>query len=446
MPGLHVGRIDWSLLYVALSRTRELQDIKFFPCSWSGFSNFKHLTRLKPSSIFVKWNSGYRDHVWCPEILEAQNRRNQKYVENKLVRQGPGVSLKKTKDILIGYLKGFGYKVLKKTNRDVLQKGIMHHMERQNLWKLGEDKAKFLSKRGIRKRKKSQVNKRVPRKSRKLSDGKKPESLNLAKKSGSVKAKQKLPKKKHPAHKKKSKKQEDEEMLPERYLFAEELQFDKFIFERKGYRINPIERDGNCLFRAVADQVYCDLNLHAHIRNLCANYMQEEEKYFSEFYNGSLDYTNYVSQLRKDGTWAGYWELVALTHIYKRSIEVYANSEEPTMVESSNNEGNNGPPIRLFYRNNHYASIRSDGAGDLFNFEELKPGELEEQIVKLNDPSIIKKSKEYQKRIQAEKNLDELDSRTRQAIEESIAVEETEKAYMRFYASRLKKKPNQQIY
>ena len=44
-------------------------------------------------------------------------------------------------------------------------------MERQNLWKLGEDKAKFLSKRGTRKRKKSQVNKTVPRKSRKLLDG-----------------------------------------------------------------------------------------------------------------------------------------------------------------------------------------------------------------------------------------------------------------------------------
>ena len=70
-PGLHVGSITWSLLYVALSRARELQDIKFFPCGWSGFSNFKHLTRLKPSSIFVKWNSGYRDHVWCSHILEG---------------------------------------------------------------------------------------------------------------------------------------------------------------------------------------------------------------------------------------------------------------------------------------------------------------------------------------------------------------------------------------
>ena len=74
--------------------------------------------------------------------------------------------------------------------------------------------------------------------------------------------------------------------------------FDKFIFERKGYRINPIERDGNCLFRALGDQVYCDPNLHAHIRNLCANYMQEEEKYFSEFEIHSLNYTKYISDLR----------------------------------------------------------------------------------------------------------------------------------------------------
>ena len=111
MPGLNVGQITWSLLYVALSRTRELKDIKFFPCSWAGLSNFKHLTRLKPSANFVKWNSGYRDHVWRADILEVQNRRNEMCVENKLVRQGPAVSLDKTKDILIGYLLGLGYKV-----------------------------------------------------------------------------------------------------------------------------------------------------------------------------------------------------------------------------------------------------------------------------------------------------------------------------------------------
>ena len=117
------------------------------------------------------------------------------YVENKLVRQGPALSLDKTNDILIGYLLGLGYKVLKRTRREVLQTGVMDHMERKKLWKLGEDKAKFLSERGSRKRKKSQVKKIVQRKSRKLSDGKKSESVNLSQKSSSVKAKRKLSKK-----------------------------------------------------------------------------------------------------------------------------------------------------------------------------------------------------------------------------------------------------------
>ena len=63
-------------------------------------------------------------------------------------------------------------------------------------------------------------------------------------------------------------------------------------------------RDGNCLFRAVADQVYCDLNLHANVRKLCADYMEEEEeKYFSEFHIEeifSMDYPAYIDNLRKD--------------------------------------------------------------------------------------------------------------------------------------------------
>ena len=99
-----------------------------------------------------------------------------------------------------------------------------------------------------RKRKKPQVKEKVSHKSRKLSDEKKSEPLNLVKKSGSVKVKQKLPNKILSDNKKKSKKQKEEELLPERYLFPDELKFVKFIFDRKGYRINPIERDGNCLF------------------------------------------------------------------------------------------------------------------------------------------------------------------------------------------------------
>ena len=451
MPGLHVGKIDWSLLYVALSRTRELQDIKFFPCSWSGFTNFKHLTRLKPSSIFVKWNSGYRDHVWCSDILEAQNRRNQDYVENKLVRQGPSVSLEKTKDILIGYLKGLGYKVLSKTNRDVLQKGIMHHMERQNLWKLGEDKAKFLSKRGTRKRKKSQVNKTVPRKSSKLLDGKKSESLNLVKKSGSVKAKGKLSKKKLPAHKKKSKKQKKNEMLPQRFLYPDELIFEKVLFDIKGYRFDPIKRDGNCLFRAVAGALLGDTELHAQVRKQCADFMEKEREFFKPFVISRNDddvitktFDDHIYMLRQDAEWGGDAEIIAISGIFNCYFEVYNFSGAANVLFFPNVIPNTNPTIRLFYSHNHYSIVRSDGVGNqLFNFEGLEEGELERQMEILSmseDPRNyseceVDSSCEDQKAEQAKK----------MAIKISYGIYKAQQNYKRFYASRIiKPNPNEQ--
>ena len=106
-------------------------------------------------------------------------------------------------------------------------------------------------------------------------------------------------------------------------------------------------------------------------------------------------------------------------------------------MELSNDPGNNRPPIRPIYRYNHYGSIRSDGTGDFFNFEGLEPGEIQQQLV---SPRKIRKSLEYQKRIQSEKeNLSNLNPRVRKAIEQSIAIEEALNAYLRFYASRLNK-------
>ena len=123
--------------------------------------------------------------------------------------------------------------------------------------------------------------------------------------------------------------------------------------------------------------------------------MEEEEKYFSEFkfeLAFSVDYPTYIANLRKDGQWGGNPELIALSKIYKRPIEVYENSVMPRFLELSNDPGNNGPPIRVFFRNYHYGSIRSDVTGDLFNFEGLEPGEFKQQMINLKHPSLIRKS------------------------------------------------------
>ena len=263
---------------------------------------------------------------------------------------------------------------------------------------------------------------------------------NLVKNSGSGKPKRKLSNKELPVNKKKSKKKEEEEKLPERYLRADELIFGKLLFERKGYRLNPIKRDGNCLFRAVAEQVYCNPNLFESLRNSCVDFMEEEEKWFSEFFAENFEYKKYLSDLRKDAFWGGNLEISALSYMFNRPFEIYEDSVEPRLVDFSKNQGNNIPPIRVCFRNKHYTTIRSDDVGDLFDFEGLKLGELEQEMVN-QDLATIGKSKEFQKRIESEKkNLCKLDPDERKATEELFLFDEMENAAKRYYLSKLKNK------
>ena len=323
----------------------------------------------------------------------------------------------------------------------------MGHMERKKLWKLGEDKAKFLSERGSRKRKKSQVKKIVQRKSRKLSDGKKSESVNLSQKSSSVKAKRKLSKKKRPAKKKKSKKKvEVEEILPERFLYPDDLIFEKLLFDRKGFRIDPIIRDGNCLFRAIAGAVKGNTELYADVRKQCADFMEMEKEYFTPFlkvvskHRVLKSFDDHISKLRQDTEWGGDPEIIALSGVFNCFFEVYKLSnipdehpEIPDVCHFPNVIRDTNPTIRLYYSKNHYSIVRSDEVGNqLFNFEGLPDDELKRQKKILFEANNPKES------IQSKQNssLDD-DEALALAIKQSIAQEEAEKNYLRFYASRI---------
>lgn len=51
-----------------------------------------------------------------------------------------------------------------------------------------------------------------------------------------------------------------------------ELQFEKKI-NKKGWVIKKMAEDGACLFRAVADQIYGDQDMHSVLRKLCIDYI-----------------------------------------------------------------------------------------------------------------------------------------------------------------------------
>ena len=184
--GLSVGTITWSLLYVALSRTKKLSDIKFFP-SKGGWKDFEYLTKLKPSPTFIKWSQSYRNGRWNPDSLRRKRNLIQQQTEQVLKEQGRKTTLRKKNDVIRGYLFRLGYSKLSSVNRPELQFRIRKHMEERGIWERSDAD---LNPPTARKRKRSKKilrrNKRVKRKKKR-----KP----LAPPKGNRKARKAVPKK-----------------------------------------------------------------------------------------------------------------------------------------------------------------------------------------------------------------------------------------------------------
>ncbi|XP_028808275.1 uncharacterized protein LOC114762848 isoform X2 [Neltuma alba] len=79
-----------------------------------------------------------------------------------------------------------------------------------------------------------------------------------------------------------------------------ERQFEIDIRRAKGYEVKRMLEDGNCLFRAVADQVYGDSDLYDRVRQMCIDYMERERDHFSQFITEG--FTSYCKRKRRDKT------------------------------------------------------------------------------------------------------------------------------------------------
>jgi len=142
------------------------------------------------------------------------------------------------------------------------------------------------------------------------------------------------------------------------YFAKKEKDFENQLRDVKGFIIKEMKSDGACMFRAVADQVYGDQEMHKIVRENCMDYMVKNEEFFSKFV--TEDFNEYIQRKRNDRTYGDHVEIQALSEIYNRPIEVYQYSLEPinTFICYYNNNTEQNPPVRLSYHGNiHYNSI-----------------------------------------------------------------------------------------
>ncbi|KAG8081906.1 hypothetical protein GUJ93_ZPchr0014g46924 [Zizania palustris] len=139
------------------------------------------------------------------------------------------------------------------------------------------------------------------------------------------------------------------------YDSERERVFEHDLRRVRGFEIKKMAEDGNCLFRAVADQVYGDPEAYDMARQMCVDYMERERDHFSQFMTEG--FISYCRRKRRDKVYGNNMEIQAFAEMYNRPIHIYSYSTEPINIFQGSYD-TDVPPIRLSYHHgNHYNSV-----------------------------------------------------------------------------------------
>ena len=184
--------------------------------------------------------------------------------------------------------------------------------------------------------------------------------------------------------------------------------------EKLHFFIKKMGGDGNCMFRAVSDQVYGNEEYHDIIREKCMDYLLIEREFFSQFIEGGdKEFDNYITMKRKSGVWGDDIELQAISEIYNRPIEIYSGSNKPLKTfhenlkefnlkeEDSEKKTIKISPIRVSYHGKeHYNSVVPTKFDlDIWrnykdNMISKNPGEYEDEVLYLKKQRKLNKINE----------------------------------------------------
>ncbi|EPS72782.1 hypothetical protein M569_01974, partial [Genlisea aurea] len=142
-----------------------------------------------------------------------------------------------------------------------------------------------------------------------------------------------------------------------------ERRFETALNRARGLEIQRMPQDGNCLFCAVASQVYGNSELHDLIRHMCVDYMERERHRFSEFVTEGFA-ASYCKRKKRDQVRGNVTDVRAISEMLNRSIHIYSYSTYPVYVFRGRGfrERDDDAPTTIllsYHHGNHYNSLVS---------------------------------------------------------------------------------------
>ena len=135
---------------------------------------------------------------------------------------------------------------------------------------------------------------------------------------------------------------------------------DKFAnqLSKLGLYLHDILGDGNCLFRALGDQLEGHEENHFKHRCDVVEYMVKHRDTFEPFVEDGVPFNRYISWLRKKGTHAGNDAIVAFAKLYHLNVAIH-QLNQPILMITGTKDSIIARELHIAYHNGeHYSSVR----------------------------------------------------------------------------------------
>ncbi|KAL8473063.1 hypothetical protein ACS0TY_029391 [Phlomoides rotata] len=125
-----------------------------------------------------------------------------------------------------------------------------------------------------------------------------------------------------------------------------------------GLKIIHVTADGNCFFRALADQLEGDEDEHQKYRSMVVRFLKEKREMFEPFVEDEVPFDQYCKSMEEDGTWAGHMELQAASLVTRTNICIHRHMSPRWYIQ--NFDIHETRMIHLSYHDGeHYNSVRA---------------------------------------------------------------------------------------
>lgn len=130
-----------------------------------------------------------------------------------------------------------------------------------------------------------------------------------------------------------------------------------------GFFLRLMKKDGNCLFRSLADQLDNNEELHERYRKISVKFLRENEDYIKNFVcvETADSFQEYTERMETLGTWGGHPELYALSEALNLLIILYVKDQECICIGNPNRIGVRVVRLAFHVKQKHYDSVRIDG-------------------------------------------------------------------------------------